>query len=162
MRILGVDPGTYQFGVGCIERHGQTFKMIFVEAIGAPKSKHLYERLGIIQERFMQLLDELKPEAMAIEDLFFQKNHRAAFHLGLSRGIAIAACLQKKIPIYEYPPATIKSVVTGHGRADKEQVKRMTEMQLGQKLEVSFDASDALAIALCHAVQRRLPDRGLS
>jgi crossover junction endodeoxyribonuclease RuvC len=101
-------------------------------------------------------LDELRPDEVAIEDLFHSLNARSAFHLGMARGVAIGACLKRRIPIFEYAPTQIKSVVTGYGRSDKAQVKKMVELTLGTKIDLGFDATDAVAVAICHASTRRL------
>ena len=92
------------------------------------------ERAAIQYLRRALVLDEYHPEAVAIEDIFVSKNARSAFSIGLARGIVVAACLDRKIKIYEYAPTQVKSAVTGYGRAGKEQVKKMTQLILGEIL----------------------------
>lgn len=154
-RTLGIDPGSYFLGVGCIEWERNSVRLIHAEAIAGEKSKPLFERLESISARLRILVEELNPDEIAVEDIFFAKNARSAFQLGVARGVAIGACLGRGIQIFEYPPTTIKSVVTGHGRADKSQVQKMVQMIVGQKLPLRHDATDALAVALCHAFSAR-------
>jgi crossover junction endodeoxyribonuclease RuvC len=150
-RLLGIDPGSHHLGLGCLERHGNRIELIYVEIIHAPRKDALYDRVGHIARRLRVLLDELKPHAVAVEDIFYAKNARSAFHLGIARGAAIGACLERGLKIYEYAPTQVKAVVTGSGRADKEQVKKMVQIILGQKIDLAYDATDAIAVALCHA-----------
>ncbi|MBI1860500.1 MAG: crossover junction endodeoxyribonuclease RuvC [Deltaproteobacteria bacterium] len=148
---LGIDPGSTRLGVGCVERQGARFNLIYAETVAPPASGEFFERLSFISVRLGQLLDDLKPQAVAIESAFFGKNAHSAFQLGTARGVAIAGCLQRGIKIFEYAPAQVKSVVTGYGRSDKDQVRKMVEATLGQSLTIGHDATDALAIAICHA-----------
>ena len=122
-----------------------------VDVLSAPAKKGLYQRLEVIYHQLERHIRELNPQEVAIEDIFHSKNARGAFHLGLARGVVVAVCLAQKIKIYEYTPTQVKSVVTGYGRADKEQVKRMTELTLGTQIKLKYDATDALAVAICHA-----------
>lgn len=160
--VLGIDPGTHKLGVGVLVREGQKVRLLAAEVIQAPRTESLYPRLAIIQARLLEFIEQWQPHEAAIEDLFQGRNARSAFHLGLARGVAVAACLERKIHIYEYAPTKIKSIVAGSGRADKEQVKKMTEMQLGQRLDLGYDATDAIAAALCHVVSPRLDRMGIA
>ena len=153
-RILGIDPGSHHLGVGCLEVTGQRVRLLFCEIIHAPKKGSLYERLHIIEKRFSEVLAELNPDEVAVEDIFFAKNVRSAIYLGTARGMAIGACLRHGLAINEYGATQVKSVVTGYGRSDKAQVQKMVEMILGTKIGLGFDATDALAIALCHVNHR--------
>lgn len=150
--VLGMDPGSYHFGVGCIRTEGRSVELVLADIFHAPRQERLYQRLRWIQAKLAELLDTVRPAEVAIEDAFTYKNARSALHLGLARGVAIGACLARGIEVYEYAPTLVKSAVAGSGRADKQQVKRMAELQLGRKLDVGLDASDALAVAICHAV----------
>lgn len=154
--ILGIDPGSNFLGVGCLHKRGNTLTLIAAEAIAAPRSESIYPRLEIIAARLEILLDLWKPQEVAVEDMFFAKNARSAFKLGIARGVAIGACLKRKIPIFEYAPTLVKSVVTGYGRAEKEQVRKMVELTLRAKIDLRHDATDALAVAICHASHMRL------
>lgn len=154
--ILGIDPGSQFLGIGCLEKFGSRLKLRFAEVISAPRKDTLYPRLEKILEKLELRLEELKPDEVAVEDLFHALNARSAFHLGMARGVAIGACLRRNLPIFEYAPTNIKSVVTGYGRSDKGQVKKMVELTLGTKLDdLGFDATDAIAVAICHASTRR-------
>lgn len=146
---IGIDPGSTRLGLGCVKRTGNQFQLIYAETIEYPKFE-FFERLRLISKRLGELLDDLKPTEVAIESTFFGKNAHSAFQLGTARGVAVAACLYRNLPIFEYAPAQIKSVVTGYGRSDKDQIRKMVEMTLGQRLEIGHDATDALAIAICH------------
>ncbi len=150
-RILGIDPGSLHLGIGLIEKRGNRFRLLFAETLNAPAKKSFFERLDYLHIRLRDRIEELKPEEIAVEDTFFAKNAQSAFRLGMARGVAVAACLGRGLRIYEYAPTQVKSVVTGYGRADKEQVRKMVELSLRAKLDLGFDATDALAVALCHA-----------
>lgn len=151
IRILGIDPGSHKLGVGCVDRQGRNISLIRAETIQAPTREDLYPRLRFIALRLDAVFDDLRPSAVAIETTFFGKNAQSAFRLGIARGVVVAACLQRDLPIFEYAPAQVKASVTGSGRADKTQVQKMLGLILGTPIEMGFDASDAIAIALCHA-----------
>jgi crossover junction endodeoxyribonuclease RuvC len=153
--ILGIDPGTFHLGFGFLEKKGNQFTLIKSDIISPPKSHALYDRLSFIAKKFEVLLGEYRPKEVAIENLFHGKNIKSAFHLGLARGIIISECLRRDIKIFEYAPTQVKSVVTGYGRADKTQVKKMVELTLGVSIPHGYDATDALAIALCHGNTKR-------
>ncbi len=149
-RILGIDPGSLHLGLGLIEKKGAHMRLLFAETIHAPAKLPFYERLDFLHVRLRERIEELNPEEVAVEDTFFAKNAQSAFRLGMARGVAVAACLGRGLTIYEYAPTQVKSVVTGYGRADKEQVRKMVGLSLGAKLDLGFDATDALAVAICH------------
>lgn len=150
-RILGIDPGSHQLGLGCIEKRGNEIRLLFAETIKAPPSDDIYGRLDFIADRLKLRIDELRPEEVAIEDTFCGKSARSAFRLGVARGVAVGACLGRRIPIYEYAPTRVKQIVTGYGKADKAQVRKMAALTVGTPLELGFDATDAIAVAICHA-----------
>ena len=143
-QILGIDPGSHHLGLGCIEKEGNKTRLIFAQVLDAPAKASFYERVELINAKFIKILNELAPDEVAIEDIFFAKNARSAFRLGMARGVVIAPCLGRGIEIFEYAPAQVKAVVTGSGRADKAQVKKMVQLTLGEKIELPFDATDAL------------------
>jgi len=156
-KIVGIDPGSHRTGFALIESEGTQIKLLYAEVIEAPRTFVLFDRLKVILDCLETRLAELVPSEVAIENLFHGKNAKSAFTLGMARGVAIGACLRQGLRIHEYAPTQVKSVVTGHGRADKEQVKKMLEMCLGFELKVGVDATDAIAIAFCHAQSTRLP-----
>lgn len=137
-------------GIGLVEKRDNKVRLLFAETLHAPK-KEFFERLDFLFRRIQERIDELKPDEIAVENTFFGKNPQSAFKLGMARGVAVAACLGRGLQIYEYAPTQVKSVVTGYGRADKEHVRKMVGLSLGAKLDLGFDATDALAVALCHA-----------
>lgn len=155
-RILGVDPGSHHLGLGYVLKQGNKLTHLRTEVLSPPTKASFYDRLTWIGERLETILNEIRPDEVAIEDLFHAKNARSAFHLGMARGVAIAHCCRFKLPIYEYAPTHVKMVVTGYGRADKEQVKKMVELTLGEKIDGRWDATDALAVAICHSFSNRL------
>lgn len=154
--IVGIDPGTHNLGFGCIRKNGNTYQLIHAEVISAPRKLDLQARLGVIYPKLKESIARYAPNSIALEDVFNAKNPRSAFHVGLARGLVFAIAIEMKVPLFEYAPTRVKSSVTGYGRADKEQVKKMTEILLGSSIPLRHDATDALAIALCHASESRL------
>lgn len=154
--ILGIDPGSHRLGIGCILKAGTSTKLISADTLQAPREAPLYDRLGFIQAQLETKLDALRPAVVALEDAFFAKNARSAFQIGIARGMVFSLCIRRSIPVFEYPPTKVKQIVTGSGRADKEQVQKMVGILLGEKLSLGLDASDALAIAICHASHGKL------
>jgi crossover junction endodeoxyribonuclease RuvC len=153
-RILGIDPGSHHLGIGCIEKDGRTLRLIFAETINAKKTDTLFDRLGVIKTRLLARIDELNPDEIVIENMFTAKNVKTALSLGMARGVALSTVIGRGIGIYEYAPTQVKMVVTGYGRADKEQVRKMVGLTLGlggREMDLGFDASDAVALAICHA-----------
>ena len=155
-RILGIDPGSHHLGLGCIEKRGSQLQLVFAEIIHAPKNHGLYARLDHIYGRLKNRIDELVPDEVVLENTFHGKNTKSAFYLVMSRGVATAACLGRGIEFFEYAPTQVKSAVTGYGRADKSQVKKMIDLLLGVSLDLGFDATDAIAVAICHANTMRV------
>lgn len=152
LRILGIDPGSHHMGVGCVEKDGNRLRLLFADALHAPKGADLYARLTFMQAALKKIIAELKPHSVAVEGIFFAKSVRSAIDLGTARGVAIAECLGLGLKIHEYAPTAVKMVVAGYGRADKDQVRKMSQIILGVRLDhLTLDASDALAIAICHA-----------
>lgn len=152
MRILGIDPGFGRMGWAIIEVQSSNLK---VQSYGcletSPKKKH-EERLVEIYKFVEELIKEHKPEAMAIEELFFNNNAKTAFLVGQARGVIILAAAQKKVPVFIYTPLEVKIAVTGYGRAEKNQVGKMVKAILKlPEVPKPDDTADALAVALCHA-----------
>ena len=152
--ILGIDPGTLLMGFGIIviENGGPTLLNMGVLKLSSKKDPH--ERLQLIHKKVTELIVEFKPQVCAIEAPFFGKNVQSMLKLGRAQGVAIASALQAGIPVTEYSPKKIKQSVTGNGNAYKEQVWKMLQQILKVKEEVKYyDASDALAAAVCHHFQ---------
>lgn len=153
--ILGIDPGTSIMGYGLI--HIKNKKMHLI-AIGILKLEKLNDhplKLKKIFERTLGLIEEYKPDELAIEAPFFGKNIQSMLKLGRAQGVAIAAALHKNIPIFEYSPKKIKQSITGSGSASKEQVSAMLKTLLNFKETPEYlDATDGLAAAVCHFFQK--------
>ncbi|WP_460640315.1 crossover junction endodeoxyribonuclease RuvC [Larkinella harenae] len=149
--ILGVDPGTQIAGYGVIGVQRDQMRMLQYGVIHLSKYSTHELKLKKLFDRMQQLIEEHLPDEMAIEDPFFGKNVQAMLKLGRAQGVVMAAGLSRGIPIVEYAPRRIKQSVTGNGNASKEQVSHMVSHLLKVELEPEFfDATDALAIAICH------------
>lgn len=152
--ILGIDPGTLIMGYGIIEINGSGVKMKTMHALKLSSRNDNYQRLRIIHEKVEELIKKYKPHEFAIEAPFFGKNVQSMLKLGRAQGVAIAAAIQAGVPVTEYSPKKVKQSVTGNGNADKEQVWKMLQQLLTLKEDpLSFDATDALAVAVCHHFQ---------
>lgn len=147
---LGFDPGTQATGYGVIR--GDKRPMLVDFGTIRPKTGEPLElRLKAIYERALELIDEHKPDVVAVEDPFVGKSARSALVLGQARGVLLLAAAVSGVPVASYPPRSIKAAVVGRGGADKEQVQYMVQRLLGMKKPPTpLDASDALAVALCH------------
>lgn len=152
MRILGIDPGYGITGFGLIQAERSHFTLLRCGAITTPPNTDFYWRLTVIYNDMVQLLELAKPDAVAIEELFFGHNVTTGINVAQARGVILLAVQQANIPIYEYKPMQVKQAVVGYGNASKHQMMEMTKRIL--RLEASpkpDDAADAVAIALCHA-----------
>ena len=152
--VFGVDPGTHHFGVSGVERQPNgTFRVHFAETISAPRDHSVFHRLEFIFFRLREWIEKFQPHTLAMEDAFFAKNPQSAFYLGLARGMALTSAFGKNIQFAQYTPKQVKLAVTGHGGADKLQVKKIVEWTLRSHIE-GLDTSDAIAVALCHFLIR--------
>ena len=152
MRILGIDPGFAIVGWGVIEYEGSRFKVIGYGSIQTPAGMPIEERLKAIYSELSAIIDKFSPDAMAVEELFFNTNITTGIKVAQARGVILLCAEQKGIKIAEYTPLQVKQSVTGYGRADKKQVITMVTMLLGlAKPPKPDDTADALAIAVCHA-----------
>ena len=152
MRILGIDPGIATIGFGVVDSEGNKQKLLQCGVISTPAHESLSSRLAQIYDDMTQLLDLFKPDAVSVEELFFNTNLTTGIAVAHGRGVILLACQKAGVRIYEYTPLQVKQGVAGYGRADKRQVMEMVKRLL--KLDViprPDDAADALAIALCHA-----------
>jgi len=149
--ILGIDPGTVIMGFSIIEVHGSKISMLEMDVVKLNGKKDMFVRLGMINETIQSLIDKYHPDAMAIEAPFFGKNVQSMLKLGRAQGVAIAVAMSNKVAVAEYSPKKVKQAITGNGNATKEQIWKMLNniMQLKQTIRY-FDASDALAVAICH------------
>ena len=152
MRILGIDPGYGITGFGLVESTRGSMSLLRCGAITTPPGMDFSARLEIIYEDMRKLLEVAKPEAVAIEELFFGQNVTTGIGVAQSRGVILLAIRQAGVPVFQYKPMQVKQAVVGYGNATKHQVQDMTKRLLRlQELPKPDDAADAIAIALCHA-----------
>ena len=152
--ILGIDPGTNTTGYGVINGSGEVPRLITLGIIDLSKFSDHYLKIKHIFDRTIGLIEEYKPDELAIEAPFYGKNVQSMLKLGRAQGAAIAAALSRSVPIFEYAPRKIKMSITGQGAASKEQVASMLMSILKFKeKDIILDATDGLAAALCHFYQ---------
>jgi len=153
--ILGIDPGTIVMGYGVISQKGKELSILRMGVLKLGKLDNQALKLKKIFERMLEIIEEYKPDEMAIEAPFYGKNVQSMLKLGRAQGVAMAAALYRDIPIFEYAPRTIKQTITGNGSASKEQVSKMLQAMLRfTEVPEFFDATDALAAAVCHYLDR--------
>ncbi len=160
MRILGIDPGTRLCGYGVIEAGGASgARPRYVECgvLQLTEGLELAKRLQQLWHDLREVVAELRPQELALESIFHGKNAQSALRLGYARGVVMLLAMESDLVLAEYPPATVKRAVAGHGRASKEEVQRMVGWQCGLRKALAADAADALAVALCHAQHRSVP-----
>lgn len=156
--ILGIDPGTNLLGYGVILVDKRSVHYVDMGVLDMRKEKDHFLKLNRIFEGVGEIMDRYAPDDMAIEAPFYGKNVQSMLKLGRAQGAAIAAAIHRQIPVFEYAPRKVKMAITGRGDASKEQVKLLMEKTLHQSFEAKFlDASDALAIAMCHFYQLTSP-----
>ncbi len=156
--ILGIDPGTLVMGYGLIRVEGKKASLIDMNVLKLSRLKDHYERLQLIHARVNELIQEYKPTCFAIEAPFFGKNVQSMLKLGRAQGVAIATAMQAGLTVAEYSPKKVKQSVTGNGNSDKEQVWLMLQRILSIKERPDYlDATDALAVAVCHFYQESSP-----
>jgi crossover junction endodeoxyribonuclease RuvC len=152
MVVLGIDPGTANTGYGVVARRRGRLVALDGGTVETDAALDQGARLAIIHARVVELLDEYRPEALAVEDLYFGTNARSAFAVGQARGVVILAAGQRGLPCSSYTPQQVKAAVCGSGRAEKGQVQRMVRRLLSlAELPAPDHAADALAVAICHA-----------
>ncbi len=150
--ILGVDPGSWRAGYGLIRAQGAVLEHVAHGVIHAGATAlSLPERLGRLYEGFTRLMEEHRPQVMAVEAVFHSRNARSSLILGHARGVILLAGIHAGVPVEEYSPLSVKQALTGFGAAEKQQVRYMVRSILGLKALPPMDASDALAVAVCHA-----------
>jgi crossover junction endodeoxyribonuclease RuvC len=161
MVVVGIDPGTANLGYGVVERRGARLVALDGGTIRTVARQDPGARLAIIHGRVGELLDAYRPEALAVEDLYFGTNAHSAFAVGQARGVVILAAGQRGLPCTSYTPQQVKNAVCGSGRAGKEQVQRMVQRLLAlAELPSPDHAADALAVAICHANGARMQALG--
>ncbi len=151
LKILGIDPGYAIMGYGVVEKTGSRVKLLDVGAITTDKDMPMADRLKTLYSELMEVIAVNQPDEAAIEELYFNTNAKTVIFVGEARGVAILACANSGLPIYEYTPLQIKTSVTGNGRAEKKQVQNMVKTMLGMDDIIRpDDAADAVAAAICH------------
>lgn len=152
--ILGVDPGTQLMGFALIKVQGNRTQVLLMDTLKLTKYKDVYERLEKIHTKIAELIKLYQPTTFAIEAPFFGKNVQSMLKLGRAQGVAIAAAIQGGLLVTEYSPKKVKQSITGNGNASKEQIWQMLKtLLLIQEKPQYFDATDALAVAMCHHFQ---------
>ena len=156
MRVLGIDCGSRVTGYGVIDSDGAECFLVRCGVIRSKSSESLAARLRSIHHGIFEIIRDLQPEAAAFESLFYANNVQSALKLGHVRGVSMFAAAEANLPVFEYSPLEVKSAVTGYGRAEKMQVQQMVRalLKLSEAPE-PYDASDALAVAICHVHTNR-------
>lgn len=156
--IMGIDPGTNYTGYGVLEVCGRTQRCIVLGYIELHKVTDVYQKLRHIFDRVSGLIEQYRPDEVALESPFFGENVQSMLKLGRAQGVAMAAALTRGLPVYEYAPRRIKQAITGNGGASKEQVAAMLKTMLKVEYELKkLDATDGLAVALCHHFETSSP-----
>ncbi len=157
MKILGIDPGYAIMGYGIIEKKASRIYPLVYGSLESDKTLPMPDRLKHLYSGLMDIIAEYQPEEASIEELYFHNNAKTAIFVGEARGVAVLACANSGLRIFEYTPMQIKTSVTGYGRADKRQVQEMVKTILGfEEIIKPDDTSDALAAAITHSYQGEL------
>lgn len=152
MIIMGIDPGLAITGFGLIHFEKNHFQVIQYGVIRTESKETLPNRLVQIHQGIQTLIDRYQPQAVAVEELFFNTNAKSALLVGQARGVVVVTVAAAGLPVYEYTPLQVKQGIAGYGRAEKQQVQHMVKTLLNLKeIPRPDDAADALAIAVCHA-----------
>ena len=155
--ILGIDPGTATMGWGVIRQEGNRLRYVQHGAVTTSPAWEMPRRLARLYDGVAQLIEGYRPEAMAVEELFFNTNVTTAITVGQARGVALLAAYRAGIQVHEYTPLQVKQAITSYGRADKRQVQEMVRVLLNlREIPRPDDAADGLAIAICHAFSSRM------
>jgi crossover junction endodeoxyribonuclease RuvC len=157
VRILGIDPGTGIMGWGLIEKEGSNMKPLKYGCIRTSSEAKMPDRLFTIYSSLCAIIKENKPDAVAVEELFFFKNQKTVMSVAQARGVIIVCAVKNELPVFEYTPLQVKQALTGYGRADKKQMQEMVRITCKLKeCPKPDDAADALAVAICHAQQSKI------
>lgn len=150
MKVLGIDPGSRITGYGLVEKRKSGLVELLQGEIRPARDDSFSVGMVAIYEQLLAVIDETKPDAVAIEDIFYGKNIKSLIKQGHVRGVAILAGALRHVPVFEYSPLEIKQAVVGYGRAEKSQVQKMVANILHLQTMPAADAADALAVAICH------------
>ena len=159
MRVLGVDPGTINMGVGIVDSDGDEMALVYACVLSPTRSSTLAERLHYLYEHLLEIVGSWVPDVVAIEEPFVARNVRSALAVGQAQGVAMVAAAHHGLPVSGYSPREVKRSVTDHGGSSKEQVREMVLvfLSLTEYLE-PLDVTDALAVAICHITSSRTLD----
>jgi len=157
MVIMGIDPGFAITGYGIIKYEGNRFSVLEYGAITTGADARFPERLLLLSNRLEELISLYKPDAISVEELFFNKNIKTALAAAHGRGVALLAASRSGAGVFEYTPLQVKQAVVGYGRAEKSQIQQMVKVILNlEKVPKPDDVADALAVAICHAHSHRM------
>jgi crossover junction endodeoxyribonuclease RuvC len=157
MVVLGIDPGTAITGWGAVRKQGDDLILVDYGTVNTSKDILLPQRLQTIHRELGEIISQHRPDAVAVETLFFSKNVKTALSVGQARGVALLAVAEAGIPFHEYTPLEVKQSVVGYGRATKDQVQQLVKMLLRLDfVPQPDDAADAIAVAICHIHSARL------
>ena len=157
MVVLGVDPGIGRMGWGVINSEGSKVKALDFDCLETEKEKETPERLVQIYQKIESLIKKYKPDALSVEELFFNTNTKTAMIVGQARGVVIVCGARMGVPVFSYTPLTVKIAVSGYGRAEKRQVGQMVKVILNLKnIPTPDDTTDALAVALTHIFSNKM------
>ena len=152
MLILGLDPGFAITGYGLVNSVSNRLSVVKYGAITTPAGMPFTDRLKAIRNGLIEIVDEYKPDAAAVEELFFNSNTTTAIKVAQGRGVAVETLAERSLPVFEYTPLQVKMTVVGYGRAEKKQIQQMVKIMLKlDNIPKPDDAADALAIAICHS-----------
>ncbi|KAA9007738.1 crossover junction endodeoxyribonuclease RuvC [Paenibacillus spiritus] len=152
MRILGIDPGLAIVGFGFVDKNGSKLTPVQYGCIQTEAHTPEAERLSHVYDGMIQLIDRYKPDAVAMEKLYFSRNVTTALPVAQARGVLVLAAVQRGLPLSEYTPMQVKQAIVGYGKAEKKQVQEMVRMFLKlSQIPKPDDVADALAVAVCHA-----------
>ncbi len=155
IRVLGIDPGSRTTGYGVVEMRGNRLGHVAHGTISGGRGEALAPRLAAIYRGLREVLETYRPQEMSVESIFHARNAQSALKLGHARGVVLLTAELTEVPVTEYTPMQVKSAVVGYGRADKHQVQDMVRRLLTLSQPAGADASDALAVAICHLQTRR-------
>jgi len=157
LRILGIDPGVATTGFGIVDWTGNVAHTVHYGFIGTPPHRKTPQRLEMIFRELQELIRCYRPEEVAVEELFFNKNSKTAISVGEARGVVLLCAALFDLPVYEYTPLEVKQAIVGYGRATKNQVIYMVGKLLGIAERITpDDVADALAVGLCHAFSLKM------
>ncbi len=158
--ILGIDPGMVVMGYGLVRCTGNDLHLLEMGVLRLPTREDNYIRLKLIQQKVKELIGQYEPHDFAIEAPFFGKNVQSMLKLGRAQGVAIATAMHAGLTITEYSPKKVKQSITGNGNSEKEQVWKMLQRILRLEEDIpAYDASDALAVAICHHFQHQVEEK---